>query len=162
MQLSKLLSWLLRHTGPSFGLKLAPDGFVSLADVLLLTHPRFRCSNGRPKYTVEDVALVVRNCNKQRFRLDYKDDSSNANPSSRDRISATDHADDCTTEKSPCLEGCTSNGNDGVRGSATAQRRRQLGGGAMAVAASAGVAAARQHDVSSGLAAAWWQWQLQQ
>ena len=120
VQLLKSLSWVLRHTGPSLGLKLAPGGFVPLANVLSLTHPRFRCGDGRPKYTVDDVARVLRNCNKQRFLLDYKDDSSDSNPSSRDGISANDHADDCTTEKPPCLEGCTSNGNDGVRGSATA------------------------------------------
>ncbi len=141
VQLSKSLSWVLRHTGPSLGLKLAPDGFVPLADVLSLTHPRFRCGDGKLKYMVDDVACVVRNCNKQRFHLDYKEDSSDANPSSRNTISTDDHADDCTTEKPPCLEGCTSNGNDGVRGSATARCQRQLGGGAVAVAASAAVAA---------------------
>ena len=121
VQLSKSLSWVLRHAGPSLGLKLAPDGFVPLADVLSLTHPRFRCGDGRPRYTAEDVARVVRDSDKQRFRLDYKDDSSDANPSSRDGISADDHADDCSTVKSPYLEGCTSNGNDGVQG--TCDRR---------------------------------------
>ncbi len=36
VQLSKSLSWVLQHTGPSLGLKLAPNGFVPLANVLLL------------------------------------------------------------------------------------------------------------------------------
>jgi 2'-phosphotransferase len=116
VQLSKSLSWVLRHAGPSLGLEIAPDGFVPLADVLSLAHPRFRCGDGRPKYTAEHVARVVRDSDKQRFRLDYKDDSSDANPSSRDEISADDHADDCGTAKSPCLEGSTSNGKDGVQG----------------------------------------------
>ena len=130
---------------------------MPLVDVLLLTHPRFRCGDGRPKYTADDVACVVRNCNKQQFRLDYKDNSSNANPSSRDAISTDDHADDCTTEKPHCFEGCTSNGNNGVRGSATARHWRQLGSGAVAVAASAAVAAAQQRDVGGSLEAARWQ-----
>ena len=74
VQLSKSLSWLLRHAAPSLGLKLSPDGFVPVEDVLALEHPRFRNKDhgGSPKYTVEDVVRVVRDNNKQRFRLDYK------------------------------------------------------------------------------------------
>ncbi|KAL7527275.1 hypothetical protein ACHAXR_001875 [Thalassiosira sp. AJA248-18] len=73
VQLSKALSWLLRHNAPSLGLKLAPDGFVPLENVLSLNHPRFRKKDGQPKYTVEDITRMVQNNDKQRFRLEYKD-----------------------------------------------------------------------------------------
>ena len=72
VKISKALSWLLRHNAPSLGLKLSPDGYVPLESVLSLDHPRFR-QDGRPKYTVEDVRRVVRNNDKQRFRLEYRD-----------------------------------------------------------------------------------------
>lgn len=74
-QLSKSLSWLLRHTAPSLGLRPTSDGYIPLNDILSLNHPRFR--NGKSaKYTVDDVRRVVENCEKQRFRLEYKDLSS--------------------------------------------------------------------------------------
>lgn len=71
-QLSKSLSWLLRHTAPSLGLHPTSDGYIPLDDILSLNHPRFR--NGKvPKYTMDDVRRVVDNSDKQRFRLEYKD-----------------------------------------------------------------------------------------
>ncbi len=73
IQLSKSLSWVLRHAAPSFGLQLTPDGYVPLAEILALHHPRFRTKDNRPKYTVEDVIRVVENNDKQRFRLDFRD-----------------------------------------------------------------------------------------
>ena len=76
VQLSKSLSWLLRHKAPSLGLQLSSDGYVPVMDVLTLNHPRFRKDDGQPKYTVEDVARVVENNDKQRFRLEYRDASS--------------------------------------------------------------------------------------
>ena len=66
VKISKALSWLLRHNAPLLGLKLSPDGYVPLESVLLVDHPRLR-QDGRPKYTVEDVRMVMRNIDKQRF-----------------------------------------------------------------------------------------------
>ncbi len=159
VQLSKLLSWVLLYTGPSLGLKLALDGLVPLADVILLTHPRFRCGDGRPKYTMDDVARVVQNCNKQRFRLDYKDNLSDANPSSRDTISADDHADDCTTEKPPCLECCTSNGNNRVLDSVTLAAAWWQCGGSVSVSGGGGRATVqrRRWQQSDSAPAQCWQ-----
>ena len=74
VKLSKALSWVLRHSASSLGLHLASDGYVALNDVLSLDHPRFICvHNNTPKYTVEDVERVVRENDKQRFKLEYKD-----------------------------------------------------------------------------------------
>lgn len=74
VKLSKALSWVLRHAASSLGLHLASDGYVALDDVLSLDHCRFKCvHNNTPKYTVEDVERVVHENDKQRFRLEYKD-----------------------------------------------------------------------------------------
>ena len=72
VQLSKSLSWVLRHAAPSLGLKLALDGYVPVEEVLNLQHPRF-WKDGRAKYEVGDVVRVVENNDKQRFRLEYRD-----------------------------------------------------------------------------------------
>lgn len=75
VQLSKSLSWVLRHAASSLGLKLSSDGYIPLQNILTLNHPRF-CKGGKegqPKYTVEDVIRVVKNNDKQRFRLEYKE-----------------------------------------------------------------------------------------
>jgi len=72
IQLSKSLSWVLRHAAPSVGLQLSPDGYVPLAEILALHHPRFRTKDNKPKYTVEDVIRVVKNNDKQRFRLEFR------------------------------------------------------------------------------------------
>ena len=73
VQLSKSLSWVLRHSAPSLGLKLSSDGFVPVEHILTLNHARFRKGNGQTKYSVEDVIRVVENNDKKRFRLEYKD-----------------------------------------------------------------------------------------
>jgi len=75
VQLSKSLSWVLRHAASSLGLQLSSDGYIPLQNILTLNHPRF-CKGGKegqPKYTVEDVIRVVENNDKQRFRLEYKE-----------------------------------------------------------------------------------------
>jgi 2'-phosphotransferase len=73
VQLSKSLSWLLRHTAPSLGLHPTPDGYIPVVDILSLNHARFRNGKNCPKYTIQDVRRVVENSDKQRFRLEYKD-----------------------------------------------------------------------------------------
>ena len=60
-QLSKALSWLLRHHAESEGFKLLPGGFLPVADIL--QHRRFT------GFTVAEVEAVVRDCPKQRFSL---------------------------------------------------------------------------------------------
>ena len=72
VQLSKSLSWLLRHTAPSLGLHPTPEGYLPVDDILSLNHPRFRNGNGA-KYTIEDVTRIVETSDKQRFRLEYID-----------------------------------------------------------------------------------------
>lgn len=100
VQLSKSLSWILRHAAPSLGLKLAPDGYVPVSDVLALEHKRFRGPNGLPKYTVEDVARVVEGNDKHRFSLDYRDVSKKGGQGSfADELSGNDHVDVSTTRK---------------------------------------------------------------
>lgn len=95
VQLSKSLSWLLRHTAPSLGLHPTPDGYLPVDDILSLNHARFK--NGRhPKYTVQDVMRVVENSDKQRFRLEYKDlsgASSNNQPLHYSKGSVTSSSD---------------------------------------------------------------------
>ena len=65
-QLSRSLTWVLRHKAKSLGLVISDDGYIPLNKVLSC-HKRFDgCSE-------EDVKRVVKNCSKQRFRLDDKD-----------------------------------------------------------------------------------------
>lgn len=73
VQLSKSLSWLLRHTAPSLGLHPTSDGYIPVNEILALNHPRFQQGNATAKYTVQDVLRVVENSDKQRFRLECKD-----------------------------------------------------------------------------------------
>ena len=78
VQLSKSLSWLLRHTAPSLGLHPTSDGYIPVNEILTLNHPRFQQGNATAKYTVQDILRVVENSDKQRFRLEYKDLSHDA------------------------------------------------------------------------------------
>lgn len=62
IQLSKLLSMVLRHKCVELGLFVSPDGYVLVSD--LLKHRKFS------RYTVEDIKLVVETNNKKRFQLE--------------------------------------------------------------------------------------------
>ena len=64
MQLSKSLSWLLRHAVTKEGLEFQSDGYVLVEDVL--RHPTFA-----HKYTVEDVRQCVESNEKKRFGLAF-------------------------------------------------------------------------------------------
>lgn len=66
--LSKKMSQVLRHTAQYDGLKMTPDGYVLIRDML---H-----SKNFDGFTEEDVARVVENNVKQRFRL-HEDDIGN-------------------------------------------------------------------------------------
>ena len=66
--LSHALSWALRHSAPSIGLKMSSDGYVVLEDILTSPHPRF----AQHSWTEADVRRVVAESDKQRFRLEHR------------------------------------------------------------------------------------------
>lgn len=66
--LSHALSWALRHSAPSIGLKMSSDGYVVLEDILTSSHPRF----AQHSWTEADVRRVVAESEKQRFRLQHR------------------------------------------------------------------------------------------
>ncbi|KAF9437136.1 tRNA 2'-phosphotransferase 1 [Entomortierella beljakovae] len=61
VQLSKSLSWLLRHNAEKQGIEIRPDGYVKISDIL--GHSRFR------QFTLVDINRVVSTNDKQRFQL---------------------------------------------------------------------------------------------
>jgi len=61
IQLSKTMSYLLRHGAEKEQLKISEDGYVLMED--LLSHRQCK------RFTVEDVHWVVKNNDKQRFRI---------------------------------------------------------------------------------------------
>jgi 2'-phosphotransferase len=63
VQVSKKLSWLLRHGAESEGLKLDGQGFINLQDVL--TNRNLRSL----KVTLDEVQQIVKENDKQRFTL---------------------------------------------------------------------------------------------
>jgi 2'-phosphotransferase len=64
-ELSRSLSWALRHAAPSLGLSVRSDGYVAVEDLLSCNHPRF----DKFHYTFEDVQRVVEQNDKKRFQL---------------------------------------------------------------------------------------------
>jgi len=67
-RLSHTLSWVLRHSAPSIGIKISPDGYVRLDDLLSSEHPRLSSKS----WTEENVRRVVAENDKQRFRLERR------------------------------------------------------------------------------------------
>jgi len=64
VELSKALSWVLRHAEPSsLGLSMTLDGYVPIQGLLESGHPRFK------GVTMEDIQKVVDENDKQRFRI---------------------------------------------------------------------------------------------
>jgi RNA:NAD 2'-phosphotransferase (TPT1/KptA family) len=63
VQISKTLSWILRHSAKELGLEMSSDGFVALTQVLK--------TEGMKLLGVKllDIQFVVRDCEKQRFAL---------------------------------------------------------------------------------------------
>ncbi|KAG0031199.1 hypothetical protein BGZ81_001625 [Podila clonocystis] len=61
VQLSKALSWLLRHNAESQGIAIRPDGYCLLSDVM--AHSKFK------KFTKADVMDVVETNDKKRFEV---------------------------------------------------------------------------------------------
>lgn len=67
VQLSKLLTWLLRHTALEKGLNVDSQGYIKMDDILKL-----------PEFDRVDVAAieeVVKNNSKDRFRMDKRNDT---------------------------------------------------------------------------------------
>lgn len=62
IQLSKSLSWLLRHGAVREGFRLSPEGYLDVNEILL--NKTFR-----GKYNITDIERVVKNNDKQRFKL---------------------------------------------------------------------------------------------
>ncbi|KAK7922432.1 hypothetical protein WMY93_009334 [Mugilogobius chulae] len=61
VQLSKSLSFVLRHGANQMGFQLSTDGFLYVEDIL--AHPQFR------SWSLEDVKRVVESNDKKRFKL---------------------------------------------------------------------------------------------
>lgn len=75
--LSRSLSWLLRHSAPSLKLAVSSDGYVPISAILTLKVRKFNT------YTEEDICRVAHSNDKQRFRVElkrvtYSQDKSNA------------------------------------------------------------------------------------
>ena len=66
VQLSKSLSWLLRHGVVKEGLNMSPDGYVLCDDIIKLK--KFK------KCNFENIKTVVEQDNKQRYKLKYEND----------------------------------------------------------------------------------------
>lgn len=63
VQLSKNLSYLLRHGAQKEGLRISQDGWVNISDLLLHI-------NKREKFTRRDIEAVVKTNDKQRFIIE--------------------------------------------------------------------------------------------
>ena len=69
--ISRSLSWLLRHGIKKCGLKVRDDGYVKLDDVLATTHKRVR--KNFEIATKDLIRDIVKRCPKQRFRIEFFD-----------------------------------------------------------------------------------------
>lgn len=72
MQLSKAMSWLLRHGAQEARVQMSADGYVRVSD--MLRHHRFK------GFSVQDVEAAVLACEKQRFGLTTKGAHEGAGP----------------------------------------------------------------------------------
>ena len=66
VQLSKDLSFTLRHGAPKQGLKIRSDGFIKMSE--LLAHPKYKSQ------TLENNTRIVNESDKQRFLIEEIDD----------------------------------------------------------------------------------------
>ncbi|GAC98301.1 likely tRNA 2'-phosphotransferase [Pseudozyma hubeiensis SY62] len=77
-QLSRALSYILRHGAEKEGLEIRPDGYILLSDVL--ERPRVKSVNmaeaqgGKRRAGLEDVKSVVESNDKKRFELTQQQD----------------------------------------------------------------------------------------
>jgi 2'-phosphotransferase len=67
-ELSRSLSWALRHAAPQLKLDMCDEGYVPVSQLLANKHPKFASKH----YTVADVNKVVEENEKQRFHLEYR------------------------------------------------------------------------------------------
>eukprot|EP00466_Bigelowiella_natans_P007428 jgi/Bigna1/143663/aug1.80_g18371 len=69
-RLSRALTRVLRHKALDYGLKMTPDGYVKLGDLLKISvFDQFTEDDKK----IEKIQEIVRNCKKQRFRLRHFD-----------------------------------------------------------------------------------------
>jgi len=73
-RLSKFLSLLLRHKPETLNLNMDENGWVSVGELVEKIN-----ASGRKMITQVDIANVVANCKKQRFKLDKEFDRIRAN-----------------------------------------------------------------------------------
>ncbi|KAH8257267.1 hypothetical protein KR038_006406 [Drosophila bunnanda] len=66
IQLSKKLSWLLRHGAKTEGIPIQLDGYVSVSD--LAKHPRYKC------FSLEKLQAILYADAKQRYSLRWNED----------------------------------------------------------------------------------------
>lgn len=64
--LSRLMSFILRHKPEQFDLKLAKDGSCLIAELISAIKTNSRWSN----VTEDDIQQVVANCSKQRYKIE--------------------------------------------------------------------------------------------
>lgn len=76
-ELSRALSWALRHAAPQLRLDMSEEGYVPVSQILASNHPKF----ANKKFTELDVRSVVEKDSKQRFHLECRQVSMNLNSS---------------------------------------------------------------------------------
>lgn len=67
-KLSRALSWALRHNAEKIGLTILEDGYVPVQEILDSRHSKL--ASAQP--TLQAIQEVVRDNDKQRFKLDYR------------------------------------------------------------------------------------------
>lgn len=67
LEISKLMSYVLRHNPSEFGLTLSLDGWIGIEDFIKAINAKSRLKYDLTRELVEDVA---KNCEKQRFKID--------------------------------------------------------------------------------------------
>lgn len=65
-QLSKKLSWILRHGAVREGLQISDKGYINVSDIL--NHKNFK-----NYYSIDDIITTVKTNDKQRFCLCYNE-----------------------------------------------------------------------------------------
>jgi 2'-phosphotransferase len=66
-ELSRTLSWVLRHKAIDLGLNMTTDGYVQVQELLNCKHPRLK-----GKWTIQQIQEVVETNDKQRYKLEMK------------------------------------------------------------------------------------------
>jgi len=97
IQLSKALSWVLRHGAPSIGLNMTTDGYIPVAAILA------RNVRNLNKYNEEDVRKIVASNDKQRFKLCVLPIMTTDNYKKYSFAEITDKDDNCGAVQALCI-----------------------------------------------------------